>query len=283
MEPVSQFYQSRRLRLHYVRWGDEAAPPLILVHGGLDHCRSWDWVARAFQADFQVIAVDLAGHGDSDHAIGGCYALTDFIFDLVELYRDLGFERASVIGHSMGGGVCSLFAGAFPEHLDRLILIEGLRPALLWPEAPHERIRLWVDQTVALSRRAPRAYESTDQATARMREVNPVLTLEQARHLTRYGLRRGEDGLWRWKYDNFIRSRSPARLPREDVEILWRRISCPTLLIGGDASGRPDPSKNGWLSMFQNATSVLVAGAGHWVHHDRLDEFLALARPFLMR
>jgi pimeloyl-ACP methyl ester carboxylesterase len=281
VEPNSRFYRARRLQLHYVDWGNEGAPALVLVHGGLDHCRSWDWVAAALRADFHVVAVDLAGHGDSDHAIGGCYALTDFVFDLAELFRACNFERASLVGHSMGGGVSSIFAGAFPDLLDRLILVEGLRPAMLAPEPAHERIRLWVEQTRDLSRRIPRAYETIEQAVARMRAANPVLSSEQARHLTRHGLKRGDDGLWRWKYDNFIRSRSPASLPRDEVQALWRRVHCPTLLIGGDASGRPDPSQNGWLDQFQDAKSVLVPGAGHWVHHDRLDAFLALARPFL--
>ena len=281
MEPSSRFYHARRLRLHYVDWGNERASPLVLVHGGLDHCRSWDWVAQAFCADYHVLSLDLAGHGDSDHAVGGCYALTDFVLDVAEFFRELNLQDARVIGHSMGGGICSLFAGTFPDRLRRLVLVEGLRPAMLSPEPAHDRIRSWIEQTAAIARRSPKPYLSIDQAAMRMREANPALSAAQARHLTEHGLKQGDDGLWRWKYDNFIRSRSPARLSGDEVQALWRRISCQTLLIGGELSGRPDPSKNGWLSQFANARSVLVPGAGHWVHHDKLDDFLALTRPFL--
>ena len=55
-EPADRFYESQGLRLHYVDWGNEAAPPLILVHGGLDHCRNWDAIARELQPHFHVMA-----------------------------------------------------------------------------------------------------------------------------------------------------------------------------------------------------------------------------------
>ena len=63
--PASRVFFSQRLRLHYVDWGNPAAPPLILLHGGRDHCRNWDWVASDLRRDYHVIAPDLRGHGDS--------------------------------------------------------------------------------------------------------------------------------------------------------------------------------------------------------------------------
>src|ERR1700756_5207636 len=63
--PTSNSYVSQRLRLHYVDWGNASAPPLLLVHGGRDHCRSWDWVARRLSDQYHIIALDLRGHGDS--------------------------------------------------------------------------------------------------------------------------------------------------------------------------------------------------------------------------
>ncbi len=63
--PTSQSFISQRLRLNYVDWGNPGAPPLILVHGGRDHCRNWDWVAADLRRDYHIIAPDLRGHGDS--------------------------------------------------------------------------------------------------------------------------------------------------------------------------------------------------------------------------
>ena len=75
--PTSHIYFSQRLRLHYVDWGNEDAPPMLLVHGGRDHCRNWDWVAQELKRDYHVIAPDLRGHGDSQWLVGGSYAIID--------------------------------------------------------------------------------------------------------------------------------------------------------------------------------------------------------------
>ena len=69
--PTSHTYFSQRLRLHYTDWGNPDAPPMILIHGGRDHCRNWDWVAEHFRHDYHIIAPDLRGHGDSEWMIGG--------------------------------------------------------------------------------------------------------------------------------------------------------------------------------------------------------------------
>lgn len=68
--PQSRFYHSRGLRLHYLDWGNESAPLLILVHGGLEHARVWDHLAPQLCADWHVVVPDLRGHGDSDWSPG---------------------------------------------------------------------------------------------------------------------------------------------------------------------------------------------------------------------
>ncbi len=73
--PTSHSYISQRLKLHYVDWGNPQAPPLLLLHGGQDHCRSWDWVADRLRADWHVMATDLRGHGDSAWSPDGDYSM----------------------------------------------------------------------------------------------------------------------------------------------------------------------------------------------------------------
>jgi predicted alpha/beta-fold hydrolase len=101
--PESRFYESQGLRLHYADWGNEEAPPLILIHGGRDHCRSWDAIARSLQPHFHVLAPDLRGHGDSDWTKGGSYALTEYVYDLTRLVQNIAERDVTIIGHSMGG------------------------------------------------------------------------------------------------------------------------------------------------------------------------------------
>ena len=85
MEPISHFFYSHRLKLQFWDWGTAGKPTMILVHGGLDHARNWDWVARALLDDFHVYALDLRGHGNSAWAPGALYSIAEHILDLSAL------------------------------------------------------------------------------------------------------------------------------------------------------------------------------------------------------
>jgi pimeloyl-ACP methyl ester carboxylesterase len=284
--PSSHFYVSQRLRLHYVDWGNPDAPLLLLVHGGRDHARSWDQVAQALRADHHVVAPDLRGHGDSAWAIGSSYALTDFVLDVAQLLEALNEQPATIIGHSLGGAVSLLYTGVFPERVARLVAIEGLGPPpevmVQLREVPGwKRVRDWIERMQQLAGRQPRRYESIDAAAKRMLEENQFLDEEQARHLTIHGVARNEDGTYSWKFDNYVRAFSPNRLSEEEVVELRARIECPVLLVRGTESWASDPAVDGRIAPFRDACVANVEGAGHWVHHDRLDAFLALVRGFL--
>src|SRR3546814_7662946 len=75
-----------------------------------------------------------------------------------------------------------------------------------------------------------------------------------------------------WKFDNYVRADRPTGLDPTETYALWSRIACPTLLVRGMESWASDPEKDGRATHFRNARVANIAGAGHWVHHDRLDE-----------
>ena len=220
--PSSPFYVSQRMRMHYVDWGNEDAPLLLLVHGGRDHARSWDWVARELRRDYHVIAPDLRGHGDSAWAIGSSYALSDFVFDIVQLLEAVDAYPVTIIAHSLGGAVSLQYTGAFPERVARLVAIEGLGPP---PEVMRsivgvpgwQRLANWVERMQGLAGRRPRHYASIDEAARRMLDENSFLSEPQARHLTIHGVARNEDGTYSWKFDNYVRAFSPHRFSEEEV------------------------------------------------------------------
>jgi pimeloyl-ACP methyl ester carboxylesterase len=147
--------------------------------------------------------------------------------------------------------------------------------------APQQRMRQWVDQLRELAARQPRRYASLEEATMRMQEANPRLTADQARHLTIHGANQNEDATYSWKFDNYVRANSPYFFNADEMYELWAKISCPTLLIHGTESWAGNPEQDGRMRHFQNARSVAVEKAGHWVHHDQLERFLELVRAFL--
>jgi pimeloyl-ACP methyl ester carboxylesterase len=284
--PTSHWYHSQRLRLHYVDWGNEGAPPLLLVHGMRDHCRSWDWIARALRDEYHVLAPDLRGHGDSQWLVGGSYVQSGFVYDIAQLLHQQDLFPISIVGHSLGGSVVLQYAGLYPEHVRRIVSIEGLGPSpdMIREQSarpPHERLLGWIEQGRELAARPPHRYATIEDAVARMRDANSRLSDEQARHLTTHGMNRNEDGTYSWKFDNYVRGGSPLAFPATDAHQLWARIECPVLLVRGEDSWARDPRSDGRASLFRDAEYVGIKNAGHWVHHDQLDDVLPTIREFL--
>lgn len=112
-EPTSRYYTSQRLKLHYVVWGDEANPPLLLVHGNRDHARTWDQVALRLKDRYCVYALDLRGHGDSEWSVGSQYSLPEFVLDVANFARGLDRDPLTIVAHSLGGSVALEYAGVF--------------------------------------------------------------------------------------------------------------------------------------------------------------------------
>ncbi len=282
--PTSHFFYSQRLKLHYVDWGNEDKPLAILVHGGRDHARSWDFIALELRKHFHLVAPDLRGHGDSDWAIGGAYSITEHVLDLGQLIAALAPKApVTLIGHSLGAGIVLQRAGVFPEAVKSVVAIEGLGPpgAMLRETPAHERMQIWVTDMMALAQRKPREYQTIEKAMERMREANPHLSVELARHLTIYGMRRNENGTFSWKYDNYTRATSPYLFNLKDAMEIWSRIRCPVLLIRGDASWAGDWERDGRLNAFHTSELRTISNAGHWVHHDQPEAFLAAVREYL--
>jgi pimeloyl-ACP methyl ester carboxylesterase len=272
--------------MHYVDWGNPDAPPLLLVHGGRDHCRNWDWVAQALRRDWHIICPDLRGHGDSAWSPDGNYTMSSYVYDLDQLIHQQKLAPVTIVAHSLGGNICLRYTGVYPDKVRRLVAIEGLGPS---PRAQAKRVNKsitermaeWVDEQRMLSGRLPRRYPSIEEAFKRMQGENKHLSEEQARHLTQQGVNQNEDGTYSWKFDNYVRAWPPYDMSYPEIESLWARIACPTLLIYGKESWASNPEGDGRLKHFKTAKVIEFEDAGHWVHHDRLDAFVDTVRSFI--
>ena len=284
--PTSNRFMSQRLRLNYVDWGNVEAPPLILQHGGRDHCRSWDWVANELRHDWHVIAPDLRGHGDSDWSPEGNYAMDAFVYDFAQLVDTLGYDQVTIISHSLGANIATRFTGLYPDKVRKLVNIEGLGPS---PVSESDmigsdevaRLHKWIDEKRQAAGRTPRRYASLRDAYERMKTENGFLSDHQARHLTVHGATRNEDGTWSWKFDNYLNVWRSADMPFAEKARLWSAITCPVLLLWGKNSFAASPATDGRLDYFANATLKEYENAGHWLHHDQFETFISDVRAFL--
>lgn len=282
--PTSHSYFSQRLRLHYLDWGNQGAPPLLLIHGNRDHCHNWDWVAQELRDEYHIIAPDLRGHGDSQWATGSTYSSVEFVYDIAQLVHQTKLAPLKIIAHSLGGGVALRYAGVYPENVSAMVVIEGIGGPwwMRQDRPPHERLRDWIDATRKMSGRGPRRYASLEEAYERMQEANQHLNPEQARHLTIHGSNQNEDGSYTWKFDNYTHAMSPYDMGLRDTQALWKNIRCPVLLVSGSESwARHAADRSEITQQFQNARHEVINDAGHWVHHDQLQIFLEMSRGFL--
>jgi pimeloyl-ACP methyl ester carboxylesterase len=284
--PITNSFISQRLRLNYVDWGNPEAPPLLLVHGGRDHCRSWDWVAEELRHDWHIIAPDLRGHGDSAWSPDGNYDMEAFVYDLAQLIHQLNLSPVTIVAHSMGGAISTRYTGLYPANVRKLVAIEGLGPS---PEmlakrneiGAAQRLRSWIDDKRRAAGRLPKRYPTLEAALERMKTENSYLTDDQARHLTLYGISRNEDGSWSWKFDNYLNVWSVIDLPQADIENIWQAITCPMLLLYGADSWSSNPLKDGRAKHLKTAEIIEFENAGHWLHHDQFERFMNELRRFL--
>jgi pimeloyl-ACP methyl ester carboxylesterase len=279
-------YSSQGLRLNVCEWGAPAAPPLVLLHGLRDHARSWDLIASALAERYRVLAPDLRGHGDSEHARGGFYPTEGYVFDLAELVEQQRLAPFDFIGHSLGGNIGLRYAGLYPDRVSRLVAIEGLShsPALVAKERAkpiEQRLRDWIERQRDIASKPPRRYASLEEATARVAAQHPRFAPNWVAHLTRHGVRTQADGTVSFKFDPALRAFPPVELAPEDGWRLWSLVECPTLLIYGAQSWASNPVVDGRAAHFRDAEVVTLEGAGHWAHHDQRELFLAAVGRFL--
>jgi pimeloyl-ACP methyl ester carboxylesterase len=283
VEPISHFFYSDRLKLQFWDYGQDSKPALVLVHGALDHARNWDWVAQVLCEHYHVYALDLRGHGNSAWAPGAMYSVAEHVLDLSALLDIINDFPIRLVGHSLGGGIVLHYAGVYPGRVKKSVSIEGLGfpPGHRVHGPASDRVRHWIETIRDLEKRRPKSYANIDAAIARMKEVNPRLSDEVARHLTLHGTNWESDGSLLWKFDNYARAISPLGHHMEDTVELLSRVTSPVLFFWGLESFLPVPEEDPRYQAIAHSRLIKVPNAGHWVHHDQLKLFLQESTEFL--
>ncbi len=219
------------LRLAARRSGNRAGPKLLAIHGWLDNAASFDALAPWF-ADYDLVAIDLPGHGQSDHRPRGAwYHYIDYLHDVLCCVEALGWARFSLLGHSLGGAISSVLAASVPERVEALFLIEALGPISTGAEKTLALLRAaLLDRSVIDSKQLRVFPDLEAPAAARRQHPQMPLTAEAAEILVTRGTRAVEGG-YVWSSDPRLTLTSAMRMTEEQVRNCLIGIRCPASLV----------------------------------------------------
>lgn len=277
-----------RIAVH--EWGEEDAPPLLLVHGGFDFARTYDGFApRLAAGGWRVVGWDQRGHGDSEHA--QLYSWDADVRDALTVFDHVTTRRpVPVVGHSKGGAMMTQLADAQPFRFSHLVNMDGIPYRRNIPDvAEHERTKMmatelagWLDhrRATAGSRRKP---GTIDELAGRRGRMNPRLPFDWLRRLVTVGGYESSDG-WRWKIDPSMRFGGFGPWRPEWTLMRLPGLPMPFLgILGGQVEemGWGTPPRKVLPYMPTRGRCEVLDDVGHFVHIEQPDVVSAMVLDFL--
>jgi len=269
-----EFVVARGLRHRVLRWGSAEGEPIVLLHGFQDCADTFQFLVDAMPRTFQFIAPDWRGFGGSERN-DSPYWFADYLGDLEALLDQLSPARpATIVGHSMGGNIASLYAGVRPERVSRLVSIEGFGLLRVDASKAPERFAEWLDELRAGVRET--TYESTRRLTQLLLRRNPRLASAHAEFIARVWTKPMPTGGYALKFDPWHRLVNPVLYRREEAEACWSRVRAATLLLlGGKSEYRARLQQDGGIDEVERFRSCFVdldshdfSDLGHMMHHE---------------
>lgn len=274
VQPKDKTVSVNGLNLHYLDWGVEGSPVMVLLHGLRGHAHSWDDVSAAMCSDFRVLALDQRGRGGSDWAKDGDYTTSAYVSDLLGFCDALKLEKFILVGHSMGGRNSMSFAGRHADRLEKLIIVD-IGPTV--DPAGGQRI---TQELIAV----PEEFDSFEDVVQYMGKQNRFALDAVLRRRLQYATKELPNGKIGWRYDmaTIREQRRNSTTPPEDLWPQLPNITCPTLIVRGQQSDLlSDDVAQRMIQTLPNGTLAEVDQAGHMVAEDNPTDFIAVVKGWL--
>ena len=250
--------------------------PVLCLHGWLDNAASFIPLAAQLP-NLPILALEFPGHGHSSHrGADAYYYFFDWVQDLVALCQQQDWQSLTIIGHSMGAMVATALAAAFPELVERLVLIDSLGFVTDTPDNASKQLRDGVNSRLKTTSRKPFYSSVADAAAARQRQSD--FGLCEAILLAERGTVQTHNG-WTWRADMRLRHSSVYRLSPAQAEALMRAVKCPVLALIAEDGIFADRASQA-ASYFGHLQRVNVKG-GHHCHMTQPAEVAQAIQHFL--
>lgn len=250
-------------------WGNPSARPMLALHGWLDNAASFDFLAPQLP-DYFILALDLPGHGLSDHLPEGShYNLIDTVSTMFQVLDQQGWQQVTLLGHSLGAALCTLMAASLPDRVDHLIVIDALGPLSEEVSNGPERLGNTVSKLISASKRPRRVYDALEDMIQTRIDANGLRYLA-AKALVDRGSRRCETG-FAWRFDPRLLLPSLLYLTEEQVHAFLEKIQAPTFLVIGDQGLLAgNPMVDARIAKVRDMNHTVISGHHH-VHMDASD------------
>ena len=263
---IEHRFDNHGISLAAVEWGDPDGLPVIALHGWLDNVASFAPLAAKLRG-IRLIAIDLAGHGLSDHrSLDNTYNIWQDVADVYTVVEQLGLSTFALLGHSRGAMIATLTAGTYPERVSHLGLIDSFVPQAIDETEMPAQLALSIEDKHLRLRREPRLYATREDALAsRIHRGEARLSEASAKLIAERGLRHDAEG-FRWRADEKLKVASEVKLTPAIVRAFVERIKCPSLLLLSD----PQRTER-FYGMDQHAQQLVVeiiAGSHHFHMED---------------
>lgn len=266
----------RHITIRGLAFGDPNKPLMVALHGWLDNAATFIPLAQ-YLNDYYIVALDLAGHGKSDHRSKDAhYHLVDFVYDLHELIESQSWPSFILLGHSMGGIIGSMYVSCFPEKVSKYITIESLGPVTKDSESSPEQLRESI-QSRLQSAAGQGKHPSNRQSVIRARAIAGGFSEACASLLVERNLKE-VDGELQFTTDRRLRTFSSLRMTESQAKGFLNAITCPTFIIIAD-NGYEMMKKNGEIRQSWLSDGELVKSPGS--HHPHLDNPQAVSAHVL--
>ncbi len=246
-------------------WGNPQNPPLIAIHGWLDNADSFTPIAEYLQDKFYLVAIELIGHGHSDHLPAtAMYYYIESVEHIIFVADHLGFKQFSLLGHSMGAGIAPLVTACIPERIQNLFLLEGIGPLSDPPN--HAVLRLKNYLKHAQRSRKSKSYPNIEDAI-RTRMKNSIMSYNSAKLIVERGIIYKNNHYF-WRHDSRLLYPSPTRFTETQVDTFLQAIDCPTLVIWAEQGYEYGSGLMERRQQQIKNLSVHTISGGHHAHMD---------------
>lgn len=257
------YFDVAGLRLSAKRYGKKGGQPILALHGWMDNCASFEVLAPQL-IDCDVVCIDCAGHGNSDHRPHlGAYNIWQDVAELFSIADQLDWPTFALLGHSRGGMCAFLAAGTLPKRISHLMLVEGVYPILGAEEDAANILTRAVEALLTVHNRPKRYYTTFEQAVKARANGFIPLGMAEAKVLAQHGTEKTSDG-YSWRYDYKLTIGSEVRLTYRQILAFQKNIQAKTLVILAEQGLLIDNKEvHEALEHFHQASIITLPGDHH--------------------